>query len=137
MSVRSFLDTNILVYADDGDTPEKQRVAIDLVSGLLIEGRGVVSTQVLAEYFVAATKKLGIEAAHARKKLGVLGRMDLVRIEFEDVLAAIDLHRLHQISFWDGLIVRAALASGCRVLFTEDLQHGFRMDSLEVVNPFL
>lgn len=137
MSVRSFLDTNVLVYADDGDSPEKQNLAIDLVSGLLGDGRGVVSTQVLQEYFVAATRKLGVEAAHARRKVELLGRLDLVRIEFDDVLAAIDLHRLHQISFWDGLVVRAALVSGCRVLFTEDLQHGFRIDSLEVVNPFL
>lgn len=47
-----------------------------------------------------------------------------------------NLHRLHQLSIWDGLIVRAALASGCRVLYTEDLQHGRSFDGLEVVDPF-
>ena len=55
----------------------------------------------------------------------------------DDLLAAIDLHRLHGFSIWDALVVRAALVSRCRVLYTEDLQHGQRIDGLEVVNPFV
>jgi predicted nucleic acid-binding protein len=54
----------------------------------------------------------------------------------DDVLAAIDLHRLHQLSFWDALIVRSAIKSGCRRIYTEDLQHGRRYDGVEIVNPF-
>ena len=54
-----------------------------------------------------------------------------------DVLGAIDLHRLHRLSFWDALVVRAALASGCARLLSEDLQHGQRFEGLEVVNPFV
>jgi predicted nucleic acid-binding protein len=62
---------------------------------------------------------------------------DIVRIEPVDLLGAIDLHRLHGFSIWDALILRAALVSGCRTLYTEDLQHGFKIESLEVVNPFV
>lgn len=56
---------------------------------------------------------------------------------FDDIIAAIDLHRLHSISFWDALVVRAALSSGCVRILTEDMQHGRRFDGCEIVNPFL
>ena len=136
MSVRSFLDTNVLVYTDDGDAPRKQDTALDLVESASIGGWGVVSTQVLQEYFAVATRKLGLSADIARAKIEIFGRLDVVIIEPADILAGIDLHRLHGIGFWDGLIIQAARSAGCRILYTEDLQHGRRFDGLEVVNPF-
>lgn len=96
----------------------------------------MVSTQVLQEYFVTATRKLGVAADLARRKTELFGRLQLVTTGLDDVLAAIDLHRLHGLSFWDALIVRAALAAGCTRLLSEDLQAGRRFDGLEVVNPF-
>ncbi|UCF66583.1 MAG: PIN domain-containing protein [Acidobacteriota bacterium] len=136
MSARSFLDTNVLVYTDDADAPAKRAVALDLIEQSLRDRVGVISTQVLQEYFVAATRKLGVNAVTARRKIELLSRLDLVPIGLAEILAAVDLHRLHEISFWDALIVRAALESGCQVLFSEDLQHGRRFDALEVVDPF-
>ena len=136
MSVRSFLDTNILVYTDDHDSPAKQSIALDLYERARIEGFGVLSTQVLQEYFVAATRKLGVEAELARRKVELFSRLDLVAIAQPDILGAIDLHRLHSIGFWDALIVRAAKRAACGVLFSEDLQHGWVVDGLRVVNPF-
>ena len=137
MSVRSFIDTNVLVYADDRDSPEKQARAIELFEQARSGHWGVVSTQVLQEYFVAVTRKLGVPPEVARRKVEILGRLDLVRIDLPDVIAAIDLHRLHGIGFWDALIVRAAKEAGASILLTEDLQHGRRLDGIEVVNPFL
>ena len=61
----------------------------------------------------------------------------MVFVSVDDVLAAIDLHQLHKLKFWDSLIVRTALASGCSVLYTEDMQHGRRFDGLQIVNPFV
>lgn len=136
MSVRSFLDTNVLVYTDDGDAPSKQEAALDLVESASIGGWGVVSTQVLQEYFAVVTRKLGLPADVARAKVEIFGRLDVAIIELADILAGIDLHRLHGIGFWDGLIIQAARSAGCRILYTEDLQHGRRFDGLEVVNPF-
>ncbi|HEX9700007.1 MAG TPA: hypothetical protein VGD06_11160 [Acidobacteriota bacterium] len=66
----------------------------------------------------------------------LFARMDVVILSVDDVVAAIDLHRLHGFSIWDALIVRAALISGCRVLYTEDMQDGRRIDGLRIVNPF-
>lgn len=136
MSARSFLDTNILVYTDDSDSPEKQQRALDIYTDCRQRRRGVLSTQVLQEYFVTATRKLGVEVAIAKRKTEIFGALDLVKPGIEDVLAAIDLHRLHQLSFWDALIVRAAMVSGCSQLYSEDLQHGWKIDGLEVINPF-
>lgn len=137
MSARSFLDSNILVYTDDAGAPEKQARALELIERCRLERSGTVSTQVLQEYFVTATKKLKVPAEVARRKTEIFGRFELVRIGFEDILAAIDLHRVHQLSFWDALIVRAALLAGCSVLFSEDLQTGRKIEGLEIVNPFL
>ena len=136
MSVRSFLDTNVLVYSDDHGSPEKQSQALDLVERLRISGSGVVSTQVLQEYFVSTTRKLGVPASIARRKTELFGRFDLVQIDLSDVLAAIDLHRLHRLSFWDALVVRAAQVARCTVLYSEDMDSGTRLDGLRIVDPF-
>jgi predicted nucleic acid-binding protein len=136
MSARSFFDTNVLVYSDDQDNKAKQAVAIDLIANHRRSRTGVVSTQVLQEYFVASTGKLKADVGMVRRKVELFGRLELVPVSLDDILSAIDLHRLHSISFWDALIVRAAIASGCTRLFSEDLQAGWRHDGLEVVNPF-
>jgi predicted nucleic acid-binding protein len=136
MNPRSFFDTNVLVYSDDHDAPEKQSLALDLIRRHRRAGSGVVSTQVLQEYFVTATRKLSVPAEIARRKVQLFARMNLVAVGLEDILAATDLHRLHQISFWDALLVRTAIRSGCTVLLTEDLQNGRRFDGVEIVNPF-
>jgi len=136
MSARSFFDTNVLVYADDDDAPAKQRRARDLVYEYRREGSGVVSLQVLQEYFVTVTRKLKVDARKARRKVELLSEFDVVAPEVADILAAIDLHRLHGFSFWDALILRAAKQSGCRVLFSEDFQQSRDIDGVQIVNPF-
>jgi len=133
---RSFFDTNILVYADDKAAPAKQRKALDLVVAHRRAGTGVVSLQVLQEYFVTVTKKLGVEAAIARRKVELLAEFDVAAPEVGDILAAIDLHRLHGFSFWDALILRAAKQAGCIVLFSEDMQGSREVDGVRIVNPF-
>ena len=136
MSVRSFFDTNVLIYADDKAAPAKQRRALELLAEHRRARTGVVSVQVLQEYFVTITRKLGVDARIARRKVELLAEFDVSRVEVADILAAIDLHRLHEYSFWDALIIRAAQQSGCRVLFSEDLQDGREIDGPEILNPF-
>jgi len=137
MNVRSFLDTNVLVYTDDADTAGKQAAALDLVESASIGGWGVLSTQVLQEYFAVATRKLELPADIARAKVEIFGRLNLAVVEMPTILGAIDVHRLHGVSFWDALIIVTARSAGCRILYSEDLQHGLRFDGLEVVNPFV
>lgn len=132
-----FIDTNVLLYADDLRFPEKKARAQQLIADSLRVGKIATSLQVLQEYFNAATRKLGLPAGEARSKIEQLATNDVVRLRAPDILAAIDLHQERQISFWDALIVRAAQVSGAKVLFTEDLQHGALFGSVTVVNPFL
>lgn len=136
MPARSFFDTNVLVYADDRNTPAKQRHAIDLVAEHRRSRTGVVSLQVLQEYFVTITRKLHVDATIARRRVELLAEFDVATPDVSDVLAAIDLHRLHKLSFWDALVIRAARQSGCSVLLSEDMQER-EIDGLRVVNPFL
>jgi predicted nucleic acid-binding protein len=136
MTAPCFVDTNVLVYADDGRDPKKQALARDLVRRLLRERSGKLSLQVLQEFFAAATQRLGLSALEARRRIEVFSHFDVVRLDVDDVLAAIDLHRLHDLSIGDALVLRAATMSGCRVLYTEDLQHGRRFDGTEIVDPF-
>ena len=136
MSRLVFFDSNILVYTDDASSPAKQKKAIALCSDHLRNGTAVVSLQVLQEYFVAATRKLGVPAEMAQQKIQILARGRVVRFEAGDVIAAIELHRLTHISFWDSLIVHAARSAGAAVLYSEDLQPGAVLGGVRVVNPF-
>lgn len=136
MPARSFFDTNVLVYADDKAAAAKQRRALDLVAEHRRARTGVVSLQVLQEYFVTITRKLRVDAAIARRKVELLAEFDVAAPELADILAAIDLHRLHNFSFWDALVIRSAKQSGCTVLFSEDMQHTSDINGLQIVNPF-
>ena len=135
MPIRSFFDTNVLVYADDKSAPAKQLKALDLVAEHRRARSGVLSLQVLQEYFVTVTKKLHLDASIARRKVELLAEFDVAAPEVADILAAIDLHRLHKFSFWDALVLRTAKQAGCSVLFSEDMQ-AREIDGLQVVNPF-
>jgi predicted nucleic acid-binding protein len=137
MSARSFFDTNVLVYADDKAAPAKQRRALELVAEHRRNGTGVVSLQVLQEYFVTVTQKLGVDARVVRRKVELLAEFDVAAPDVADILAAIDLHRLHGFSFCDALILRAAKQAGCSVLLSEDFQDAREIDGVRVLNPFL
>jgi predicted nucleic acid-binding protein len=136
MSVRSFLDTNVLIYTDDKAFPAKQRRAMELLAEHRRERSGVVSIQVLQEYFVAAIRKLHLDAAIARRKVEIFAEFDVATADLADILAAIDLHRLHGFSFWDALILRAAKQAGCAVVYSENMRHARDIEGIRIVNPF-
>jgi predicted nucleic acid-binding protein len=135
--VRTFFDSNILLYADDARFDTKRKRALDLILQHRQEGTAVLSLQVLQEYFSNATRKLGIDPVEARIKVELYSRFDLVEPRLSDVLEAIDLYRLHRINYWDAMVVHCARKSGCSQLLTEDLQHGQVIGGVRVVNPFL
>ena len=133
---RAFLDTNVLVYADDADAGPKRAKAQALVLGALANGDAVLSTQVLQEYFAVATRKLSVAAEAAQKKVELLSALVAVTIDADHIVESIKLHRLYSFSFWDALIVHAARRAGCDRLMTEDLQSGQRIEGVEIINPF-
>ncbi|MDQ2712437.1 MAG: PIN domain-containing protein [Acidobacteriota bacterium] len=136
MNGLAFFDTNVLVYADDASVPQKQSRAIQLITDHQRRGLLAISLQVMQEYFSAVTRKLGVNPELAQRKMELLAHSHVVRFEPGDVIAAVELHRLLRISFWDALIVHAARLAGAAVLYTEDLQHGVSLGGVPTVNPF-
>jgi len=136
MRARTFFDTNVLVYTDDKAAPAKQRRALDLIAEHRRARTGVVSLQVLQEYFVTVTRKLHLDPRIARRKVELIAEFDIAFPEVADILAAIDLHRLHGVSFWDALVLRAAKQAGCSILLSEDMQGNREIDGVQIVNPF-
>jgi predicted nucleic acid-binding protein len=132
---RRFLDTNVLVYTDDATDKRRARLAVAIVQQAMRDG-GALSTQVLQEYYSVTTRKLGTDAAVARRKVEVFASLDVVQVDVSLILAAVDLHRLHAVSFWDALVLRAAERSGCDELLTEDLQAGRAIAGVRIVDPF-
>jgi len=137
VSAKYFLDSNILIYGDDLDAGKKNEKALKVIEESVASGNGVISTQVLQEYFVNATKKLGVLPEVAQRKVTLFSAMNVVRIAVEDIHAAIDLNRLHQLALWDAMIIRCAAVAGCDRVLTEDLQHGQVIAGVKIENPFL
>lgn len=135
----AFVDTNILLYSHDTHDVAKHRVAAKLLAELWASGTGVLSTQVLQEFYSAATRKLQLAFTPAQARQVVHDYSDWCRVETDSLLiiSASELSEQQSINFWDALIVEAALRAGAVELVTEDLQNGRRFDHLTVRNPFL
>jgi predicted nucleic acid-binding protein len=136
--VPSFVDTNILVYAEDRDAKAKHEAARDLVLELWSRRSGVLSVQVLQELYVTVTRKLRKPLSTARALEIVDEYLTWTMVENTGRLlkSAIELQQKAQLSFWDAMVVQAAIESGCERLYSEDLNAGQRFGTLVVVNPF-
>ena len=137
MAARSFLDTNILIYSVDRADPAKQNTALELIARHAKERTGVISTQVLQEFYSAATRKLGIEPLQARQHLRDFRVFDIVQVTPAIIEEGIDCSILHQLSFWDGLILAAAATAKSSELLSEDLNHQQKLQGITVRNPFV
>jgi predicted nucleic acid-binding protein len=135
----TFVDTNVLVYAHDRSEPAKQSVAQAVLERLWTDRTGALSTQVLQELYVVATRKLDppMSRAAAREVVVLYGEWLLVQVDLDLILAASELEEHHRLSFWDALIVEAARRAGATRLLTEDLQPGRRIGGISIENPFL
>ncbi len=138
MSDRAFVDTNVLVYAHDAAAGSKHRKARELVEGLWSDRGGVISTQVLQELYVNVRRKVRtpLPLAEARRLLGDYLRWEVIVNTGDSILEALEIEDRYGLSFWDALIVQAAIASGVERLYSEDLGHGQAYGALRVVNPF-
>ena len=138
MSDKVFLDTNVLVYLFDRGAPAKQKKARAILESEGGAGNIVISTQVLEEFYVSVTRKLGkpLSEQEADGAVRDLRSLDVVEIDVEMVLRSIATSRGQRISLWDALIIEAAQARYCQRLLTEDLQDGRQFGALRVENPF-
>jgi predicted nucleic acid-binding protein len=134
----TFVDTNILLYSHDAHNATKHRAAAKLLAELWASGMGVLSTQVLREFYSAATRKLQPTLTPRQARQVVHDYSDWCRVDTDPLLiiSASELSEQHSINFWDALVVEASLRAGAVELVTEDLQNGRQFGHLIVRNPF-
>jgi predicted nucleic acid-binding protein len=132
-----FIDTNVLVCAADVGMGLKFSTALELISRLANTGAGAISTQVLAEFYNVATRKLRMRSEEAEETIRDLGTWTVHRPAHSDLLSAIRIQRRYKLGWWDSMIVNSAIESGAKVLWSEDLKHGQKFGGLTVRNPFL
>jgi predicted nucleic acid-binding protein len=132
-----FLDTNILVHANDKSDPRKQILATKLVSDCIAERKGVISTQVLQEYACVALHKLRQEIAIVRRRLCQFQSLEVVLVTPDLIGRALELHAQYKIHYWDAAILAAAEEARCDQLYSEDFPDGAVYDKVHVVNPLL
>ena len=108
MGTRSFIDTNVLIYAEASDLPEKQRVALTVLKQLFEEACGVISTQVLQEYCNIALKKLKLPASHVRAQLELFEQFEVVQVTPAIIHTGLDLQQTRSLAFYDAIIVAVA-----------------------------
>ena len=133
-----FVDTNVFVYAHDPSETLRQPVAQALVAELWRTRSGALSTQVLQEFYVVATRKFDppMSRREARHLVDAYGHWQLIQVDVALILAASQLEERHTLSFWDALIVEAARRAGANRLVSEDLQTGRRLAGVLIDNPF-
>jgi predicted nucleic acid-binding protein len=136
---RFFVDTNILVYAYDLTAGEKRRKASSCLERLWEEENGVLSTQVLQEFAAVVTRKLPkpLSPEATGKIIADLVCWDVHVNTPRDILEALNLQKKHLLSFWDALVITAALQSGANVMLSEDFSPKLKIAGLAIRNPFL
>jgi predicted nucleic acid-binding protein len=140
MNGKAFLDTNIIVYAFDHASPKKAKIAQELIAAGVAEKQSVISYQVVQEFINVALRgfRVSIQTLDLESFLmKALFPMTVVPWTPSLTIQALRLQATHPMSWYDSLIVGAALQSGCKLLYSEDLQHGQRFGALTVENPFV
>ena len=133
----SFIDSNILIYAEANDESAKQTVALALLRRLKLEEHGVLSTQVLQEYCNVGLRKLKLSVDHLRRQLRSHEQFEVVQVTPAIIQSALDLHQTRSLSFYGAMILQAAITSGCDTLYSEDLNAGETVNGVKIINPFI
>ncbi len=135
---RGLVDTNILVYAYDFSLPSKQKSAVSFLENLVASGRGLLSTQVLSEFFVCVTRKIPhpLTPREAEKRVANFVQIwPVLPVNEMIVLEAIRGVRSHKFSYWDGLIWATARLNQVGWVYSEDFTHGSMVEGVRFANP--
>src|SRR3954468_21909795 len=132
-----FADSNVLVYAFDIREPERRLRAQAVFARHRDFGDVWASTQVLQEFYSAATWKFRLGHERVIDAFSLIGEFNLVVIDVPEISRAIELESVHRVSFWDSLILSAAITARVSVLYSEHFQHDREYSGVRVINPFL
>lgn len=133
-----FVDTNVLAYAHDLSEEIRRPIAQAVLEDLWLQRSGALSTQVLQEFYVVATRKFEppMSRRRSREIVAAYAEWPLVQIDAALILVASELEERHTLSFWDALIIESARRVGAKRLLSEDLQTGRRIRGVKIENPF-
>ena len=137
MSDKIFIDKNLLVYAIDSFDQDRKKHSRSILKQISNQYTGVISTQVMQEFYVAATKKLNADPVIIKGILTQLTNFEIISVSPELVFSAIDCSILNRLSFWDALIISSAASAKCKEVWTEDLNHDQIILGVRIKNPFL
>jgi predicted nucleic acid-binding protein len=137
MDGKVFVDSNIFLYTLDSSEKTRREKAKARLVELSGTNRIVISTQVLNEVYAVATRKLGVEVVMAKRFVRQLCDFDVIVVTQEVIDAAMDCSILHQLNYWDALMIAAAELARCSVLWTEDLNPGEMICGVRIVNPLV
>lgn len=132
-----FIDTNIVVYANDKRDPEKQKKALEVVTRLMESQQGAISTQVMQEYAYTAIKKLKQNHQVVLRQLKLLENFEVILQSPEMIRRALEIKTTYGIGFWDACIISNAEGARCSAIYSEDLNAGQYYSGIKVENPFL
>ncbi len=136
MSERIFVDTNILIYAHDKKSPQKRKIASELLESLWdLEEKPNISVQVLQEFFVNISRSL--KADEVSELVEIYKSWNIVDNSLSVFEKAVLIYHKHKLSFWDSLIVSASIFSRSSILYSEDLNHGQKIENIKIINPFM
>jgi len=139
MNGKIFVDTNVLVYSHDLDAGAKREIAVTVMQKLWEQEIGVISTQVLQEFYVNVTRKIPKPLSPSTAR-GIIENYLFWHVELNDsdtILLASEIGERHILSFWDSLIIAAASSAKTDKILTEDLNHGQMIEGILIENPFL
>jgi predicted nucleic acid-binding protein len=140
MNDKFFIDTNILVYSFDSNSPVKQQIAQEIIKKALVDHEGCISSQVIQEFLNVSSKKFNpvLSSEDCLKYLNtVLSPLCEIFTSIDLYRAAIEISERWKYAFYDSMIITAALQTNCGLLYSEDLQHNQKVQSLTIINPFI
>lgn len=136
MRSKIFFDTNILIYMQSGLDAAKTDISRSLFEQSSSDSLVVLSSQILQEFYITMTKKLGHDPITVKKLLLLFSDFEIVSNHTSIIFDAIDISVLHQVSFWDALVISAAISGNCKTLYSADLNHGQIIRGVQIINPF-
>ncbi|MCK4445503.1 MAG: PIN domain-containing protein [Candidatus Marinimicrobia bacterium] len=138
MKDKYFIDTNILVYANDRTEKGKYERAKQILFNGIANEDIAISTQVLSEFYVTVTKKIKVKlpANTAKKEILLLKAIEIVEIDFNLIIQAINISDKNKLTYWDSLIIAAAQEARCNIVYSEDFNPDQTIGSVTIKNPF-
>ncbi|MBS1815959.1 MAG: PIN domain-containing protein [Acidobacteria bacterium] len=140
MRGRTFLDTNIFIYSLEHQEKRKSSIARQIIEDALKKSSGVISYQVVQEFINVSLRGFEVPFKPADRRYflnSVMFPLTVVQPSYEFYMQGLDIHENYRFSWYDSLIVAAALQAECETLYTEDLQHGQKIGAMRIVNPFV